>query len=287
MKQSSGPVRKPAETVIKDIRRATRRQFSADAQEPHPARTRLPARRAGGAGRRLRRALQPCPGSREPGPPQPVQRLLRTWRGHPARTSADQAPDSHPPPLAPSHAGRDRTSNGVTKTSRSAGPVARVEFADDCPPAHHRRMQGRPRFCPDGPGSRFVVGPLPRAARAERPRPAAHVLSAGSHPDLRACLAGVPPRFPSTPAPSEPTPAESRAGDLRRVIERCPACGAPYSGFVSADTRVFQVDRAQWRTACPKAMFLDAPGACQELQAAWRPTTRPEGLGRSPKSGRS
>lgn len=30
MKQSSGPVRKPAEAVIKDIRRATRRQFSAD-----------------------------------------------------------------------------------------------------------------------------------------------------------------------------------------------------------------------------------------------------------------
>ena len=30
MKQTSGPVRKPAEAVIKDIRRATRRQFSAE-----------------------------------------------------------------------------------------------------------------------------------------------------------------------------------------------------------------------------------------------------------------
>ncbi|SDA24062.1 transposase [Methylobacterium sp. UNC378MF] len=30
MKQSSGPARKPAEAVIKDIRRATRRQFSAE-----------------------------------------------------------------------------------------------------------------------------------------------------------------------------------------------------------------------------------------------------------------
>ncbi|CAO4164291.1 IS3 family ISMch3 transposase ORF A [Methylorubrum extorquens] len=30
MKQSSGPVRKPAEAVIKDIRRPTRRQFSAE-----------------------------------------------------------------------------------------------------------------------------------------------------------------------------------------------------------------------------------------------------------------
>lgn len=30
MKQTSGPARKPAEAVIKDIRRATRRQFSAE-----------------------------------------------------------------------------------------------------------------------------------------------------------------------------------------------------------------------------------------------------------------
>jgi transposase len=30
MKQPSGPARKPAEAVIKDIRRATRRQFSAE-----------------------------------------------------------------------------------------------------------------------------------------------------------------------------------------------------------------------------------------------------------------
>ena len=30
MKQTSGPAKKPAETVIKDIRRATRRQFSAE-----------------------------------------------------------------------------------------------------------------------------------------------------------------------------------------------------------------------------------------------------------------
>src|ERR1700759_1070136 len=32
MKQSSGLARKPAEVVIKDIRRATRRQFSAEEQ---------------------------------------------------------------------------------------------------------------------------------------------------------------------------------------------------------------------------------------------------------------
>jgi hypothetical protein len=30
MKQTTGPARRPAEAVIKDIRRATRRQFSAE-----------------------------------------------------------------------------------------------------------------------------------------------------------------------------------------------------------------------------------------------------------------
>jgi len=30
MKQTSGPVKRPAEQVVKDIRRATRRQFSAE-----------------------------------------------------------------------------------------------------------------------------------------------------------------------------------------------------------------------------------------------------------------
>ena len=30
MKQTSGPTKKPAEAVLKDIRRATRRQFSAE-----------------------------------------------------------------------------------------------------------------------------------------------------------------------------------------------------------------------------------------------------------------
>ena len=38
------------------------RALAPDAQEPHPARTRLLARRTGGAGCRLRRTLQPCPG---------------------------------------------------------------------------------------------------------------------------------------------------------------------------------------------------------------------------------
>jgi len=32
MRQKSGPVKEPAEQVVKDIRRATRRQFSAEAK---------------------------------------------------------------------------------------------------------------------------------------------------------------------------------------------------------------------------------------------------------------
>lgn len=35
MKQTSGPAKKPAEAVIKDIRRATRRQFSSEEKIRH------------------------------------------------------------------------------------------------------------------------------------------------------------------------------------------------------------------------------------------------------------
>ena len=112
-------------------------------------------------------------------------------------------------------------------------------------------------------------------------------MSAGSPLGLRARLAVVPPRFPSTPASPEPVHADARAGDLRRVVGSCPACGVPYSGFAGADTGVIQVDRMLWRAACPRAMLVDAPGACQELQAAWCPTTRPGGSGRGSGSGRS
>ena len=51
------------------------------------------------------RALQPCSRSREPGQPHPCRRLLRPRRGHPPRAGADQAPDPHGSPLAPSRAG--------------------------------------------------------------------------------------------------------------------------------------------------------------------------------------
>lgn len=61
----------------------------------------------------------------------------------------------------------------------------------------------------------------------------------------------------------------------------------PHSGFAGADTRVIQVDRTLRRAACPKAMLVDAPGACQELQAAWGPKPRPKGSGRGSVSDRS
>jgi len=75
------------------------------AQEPHPARTRLPARRTGGACDRLRRALQPSSGSREPGQPHPCRRLPRPRRGHLARARTDQASDPRRSLLAPSRTG--------------------------------------------------------------------------------------------------------------------------------------------------------------------------------------
>lgn len=112
-------------------------------------------------------------------------------------------------------------------------------------------------------------------------------MSAGSPLGLPARLAGVSPRFPSSQAPPDPVHADARAAGLRRVVGRCPACGVPYSGFAGADTGVIQVDRTLWRAACPKAMLVDAPGACQELQAAWRPKPRPAGPGRAWESGRS
>jgi hypothetical protein len=112
-------------------------------------------------------------------------------------------------------------------------------------------------------------------------------LSAESPLGLRARLAGVTARFPSRPAPPEPVQANARAADLRRVVGRCPACGVPYSGFAGADTGVIQVDRTLWRAACPRAMFVGTPGACQELQAAWQSKPRPKGSGRAPESGRS
>lgn len=112
-------------------------------------------------------------------------------------------------------------------------------------------------------------------------------MSAGSPLGLRARLAGVAPRFPSSQTAPDPVQADARAADLRRVVGRCPACGVPYSGFAGADIGVIQVGRTLWRAACPSAMLVDAPGACREMQAAWRPKARPKGPGRVSESGRS
>src|ERR1700731_1376995 len=78
------------------------RALASDAQEPHPARALLPARRSRTPGRGLRGSLQPCPLSREPGQSHAGRRLLRTSRPHPPRTRKDQAPDNRQPSLAAS-----------------------------------------------------------------------------------------------------------------------------------------------------------------------------------------
>src|ERR1700722_2748831 len=78
------------------------RALASDAQEPHPARALLPARRSRTSDRRLRGSLQPCPLSREPGQSHAGRRLLRTSRHHPPRTRKDQAPDNRQPSLAAS-----------------------------------------------------------------------------------------------------------------------------------------------------------------------------------------
>src|ERR1700733_14857934 len=82
------------------------RALASDAQEPHPARALLPARRSRTPSRRLRGSLQPCPLSREPGQSHAGRRLLRTSRDHPPRTRKDQAPDNRKPSLAASTACR-------------------------------------------------------------------------------------------------------------------------------------------------------------------------------------
>src|ERR1700745_3149234 len=78
------------------------RALASDAQEPHPARALLLARRSRTPGRGLRGSLQPCPLSREPGQSHAGRRLLRTSRHYPPRTRKDQAPDNRQPSLAAS-----------------------------------------------------------------------------------------------------------------------------------------------------------------------------------------
>ncbi|MEE7465491.1 hypothetical protein MFUR16E_32145 [Methylobacterium fujisawaense] len=73
---------------------------------------------------------------------------------------------------------------------------------------------------------------------------------------------------------------------IRRINGRCAACRIPFSGFAGGDTGVVRVDRALWRAACHRAAYIDMPGACQELRAAWRPCTCPASAG-GPESERS
>ena len=69
------------------------RALASDAQEPHPARELLPARRPRSAHRSLRRSLQSPPLPRKPAEPDASRRLLRTRPNHPASTRKDQTRD--------------------------------------------------------------------------------------------------------------------------------------------------------------------------------------------------
>ena len=86
--------------------RMTVRALASDAQEPHSAGALLPARRSRTAGRRVRRAVQSRPISREPRQSHARRRLFWRGRTHPPRTRKDQTPDPHKPPFAASSPGR-------------------------------------------------------------------------------------------------------------------------------------------------------------------------------------
>src|ERR1700722_796593 len=82
------------------------RALASDAQEPHPARALLLARRSRTPGRRLRGAVQPCPTPREPSQSHARRRLLRTGGNHPPRTPKDQTTKNRQSSLAASPACR-------------------------------------------------------------------------------------------------------------------------------------------------------------------------------------
>ena len=83
------------------------RALASDAQEPHPARKLLPARRL--SRRQVAAFVEHYNHARVPREPRqshPRRRLLRTRPGHPPRTGKDQTTDHRQPPLAASRAGR-------------------------------------------------------------------------------------------------------------------------------------------------------------------------------------
>ena len=73
------------------------RALASNAQEPHPARELLSARRSRSSDRCIRRVLQPPALSRKPRQPHPGRRLLRARSNHPAGKRKDQTQD-HPKP---------------------------------------------------------------------------------------------------------------------------------------------------------------------------------------------
>ena len=82
------------------------RALASDAEEPHPARQFISARRPRAAHRRLRDALQSRPLSREPRKPHARRRLFWTRPNHPGGKKPHQTSDHRQSPLAASAASR-------------------------------------------------------------------------------------------------------------------------------------------------------------------------------------
>ena len=96
------------------------RALASDAQEPHPARELLSARRSRSADRGLRRSLQPSALPREHRQSHPGRRLLRARPDHPAGTRKDQTTD-HPKSTLASPQTSRITSTRCARTSLGLG----------------------------------------------------------------------------------------------------------------------------------------------------------------------
>ncbi len=123
------------------------RALAPDAQEPHPARTRLPARRTGGAGCRLRRALNHARALESLATSFP-RRLLRPRRGHPAGAARIKRPD----PSIAACATTRRLPNFSPRRTRASvlSASSRLKSSDDGQPvALTAAIRARDGYRPD------------------------------------------------------------------------------------------------------------------------------------------
>jgi hypothetical protein len=103
MKQTSGPARKPAEAVIKDIRRATRRQFSAEEKirivleglRVYALRGVIAAHRLGGELALVAEALRPPAGTRHADPEAGCGAMAGDTRHHGSHNTLAQVHTLH------------------------------------------------------------------------------------------------------------------------------------------------------------------------------------------------